>query len=203
MDQLVAAVNFHDWQFQFAALTIVLAPLLWNILARMEYKTRFLTKLMCGNKYWGCYLIAIYVFAFSSYRDYQFSLALESQPTLKFFDHIGFQVAAAILFAVGGILVVSSMWALGLTGTYLGDYFRIYMKERVTSFPFNIVNNPMYDGATLIFTAHALYHRSFAGLLLAALVLVVYRIAILFEEPFTGFIYSQKEKEEKMTKKSR
>ena len=32
------------------------------------------------------------------------------------------------------------MYALGVTGTYLGDYFGILMDEPVTSFPFNVSN---------------------------------------------------------------
>lgn len=32
-------------------------------------------------------------------------------------------MVAAAAFVVGGVLVLSSMWALGITGTYLGDYF--------------------------------------------------------------------------------
>lgn len=35
-----------------------------------------------------------------------------------------------ILFAWGSTLVVSSMWKLGVTGTYLGDYFGILMNVR-------------------------------------------------------------------------
>ena len=78
------------------------------------------------------------------------------------------------MFVVGSTLVVSSMWKLGVTGTYLGtrsgcgkiatkvknppgDYFGILMKERVTSFPFNVTNNPMYDGSTMCFLSTALW----------------------------------------------
>lgn len=35
-----------------------------------------------------------------------------------------------ILFASGSTLVASSMWKLGVTGTYLGDYFGILMDVR-------------------------------------------------------------------------
>lgn len=38
---------------------------------------------------------------------------------------------AAILFTVGSTLVASSMWKLGVTGTYLGDYFGILMTVSV------------------------------------------------------------------------
>lgn len=45
---------------------------------------------------------------------------------------------------------------LGITGTYLGDYFGILMKERVTGFPFNVTDDPMYNGGSLLFLGYAL-----------------------------------------------
>jgi len=45
---------------------------------------------------------------------------------------------------------------LGITGTYLGDYFGILMKERITGFPFNVTDDPMYNGGTLLFLGYAL-----------------------------------------------
>jgi phosphatidylethanolamine/phosphatidyl-N-methylethanolamine N-methyltransferase len=95
------------------------------------------------------------------------------------------------LFGSGLTLVVSSAWALGLTGTYLGDYFGILMKEKVVGFPFNILNNPMYVGSTLCFLGNALRKGSVAGLFITAIVHVCYTIALLFETPFTDHIYSE------------
>jgi len=86
---------------------------------------------------------------------------------------------------------VSSSWALGVLGTYNGDYFRILMEERITQFPFSVVSNPMYLGSTLLFVAHAIWHHSPTGLLLSAWVYFMYRVGLLFEEPFTGYIYAQ------------
>jgi phosphatidylethanolamine N-methyltransferase len=89
---------------------------------------------------------------------------------------------------------LSSMWALGVTGTYLGDYFGILMDKMVTGFPFNVMANPMYNGSTMCFLAHSLWRASPAGLLLTLVVFLVYRIALLFEEPFTAYIYAQRDK---------
>ena len=59
-------------------------------------------------------------------------------------------------FAVGGLLVLSSYYRLGIINTYLGDHFGILLKQRVTGFPFNYFNHPMYEGSTLIFLGYAL-----------------------------------------------
>ena len=89
------------------------------------------------------------------------------------------------------------MWALGVTGTYLGDYFGILMKERVTGFPFNFFDNPMYDGSTLCFFGTALYYGKPTGLLVSLFVYNMYKFALFFEEPFTAKIYEQASKEKK------
>jgi phosphatidylethanolamine/phosphatidyl-N-methylethanolamine N-methyltransferase len=74
------------------------------------------------------------------------------------------------------------MYALGVTGTYLGDYFGILMEEMVTGFPFNVTSCPMYVGSTLSFVATALWVGKPAGLLLTLQVWVAYWIALKFEE---------------------
>ena len=67
------------------------------------------------------------------------------------------QIVPAILFLVGQTFVVTSTWALGVTGTFLGDYFGILMDHRVEGFPFNVLRDPMYVGSTMCFAAGALW----------------------------------------------
>ena len=61
------------------------------------------------------------------------------------------------LFAAGQTFVVTSTWSLGITGTFLGDYFGILMDSRVEGFPFNVLRDPMYVGSTMCFAATALW----------------------------------------------
>ena len=63
---------------------------------------------------------------------------------------------AKLSLIAGSVLVLSSMYKLGITGTYLGDHFGILMNARITSFPFNVVEHPMYYGSTLCFLSMAL-----------------------------------------------
>ena len=91
--------------------------------------------------------------------------------------------------------MLSSMWALGVTGTYLGDYFGILMDEMVTGFPFNVTSSPMYTGSTMSFLGTALWFGKPAGIALAGLVWVAYTIALGFEDPFTAEIYAKRERE--------
>lgn len=92
------------------------------------------------------------------------------------------------------------MWALGITGTYLGDYFGILMDEMVTGFPFNVTSAPMYYGSTMSFLGTAVLFGKPAGILLTIEVLVVYLLALRFEDPFTAGIYAKREKERSQKK---
>lgn len=91
----------------------------------------------------------------------RYHLALSSQPDQPllpsdspFYLHITLPV---ILGVVGQTLVLTSTYALGITGTFLGDYFGILMDHRVEGFPFNVLENPMYVGSTMCFAATALW----------------------------------------------
>lgn len=70
------------------------------------------------------------------------------------------------------------------------------MKERVTGFPFNILEDPMYIGSTLNFLAQAVYRQSVAGLILTGVVYIVYMVySIALENPYTAWIYSKEGRE--------
>jgi methylene-fatty-acyl-phospholipid synthase len=135
------------------------------------------------------------IFSLGILRDYLYESALRSQPTHALLTTPLAQYAAVALVVVGNVLVLSSMWALGVTGTYLGDYFGILMEERVTCFPFSVTDAPMYYGSTLSFLGTAVWFGKPAGVLLTLEVLVVYLVALRFEDPFTAGIYEKREKE--------
>lgn len=196
--------EFIDWNssFKFAIATITFNPVFWNIVARGEYYTHFLTKISFGKPYLGCYLLAFTIFTLGIYRDGVYQAALAEQPTYyPYLENPVVFLLAVATFGFGSVLVVSSMWALGVTGTYLGDYFGILMSERVTGFPFNINDNPMYNGSTLCFLGTALFYAKPAGIATAIYVFVMYKVALKFEEPFTAMIYANKAEEDANKKK--
>jgi phosphatidylethanolamine N-methyltransferase len=144
----------------------------------IEYHNRSLTRLV-GSPYTGCYILAFTIFSLGIFRDHLYHQALNDQP---YYEPLHQPLLAYILFASGNVLVLSSMWALGVTGTYLGDYFGILMDAPVTGFPFNVTGSPMYWGSTMSFLAVALYKGSLAGLLLTVEVFVLYSFALRWEE---------------------
>ncbi|EMG45462.1 OPI3 Phosphatidyl-N-methylethanolamine N-methyltransferase [Candida maltosa Xu316] len=182
-------------QLLYAVGCIAFNPIFWNIAARLEYNTHIITKLSFGSPKLGCYLLAITIFSLGIYRDHVYYDALMAQPNFAPFYHsVIIQALAVFCFGFGNVLVLSSMWALGVTGTYLGDYFGILMTKRVTGFPFNINDNPMYNGSTLCFLGTALWYAKPSGVVVALFVFVMYKIALLFEEPFTAKIYARRAK---------
>ena len=112
---------------------------------------------------------------------FSYERALRAQPAHPLLQHPAVHLASYGLFLSGNVLVLSSMWALGLTGTYLGDYFGILMDAPVTSFPFNVTAAPMYHGSTLSFLGTALWSGKPAGLVLTGLVAVAYAVARTYE----------------------
>ena len=128
-------------------------------------------------------------------RDFLYERALRAQPSHPLLSGPYVDAAAYTLLISGNVLVLSSTWALGITGTFLGDYFGILMDDIVTGFPFNVTDAPMYYGSTMSFLGSALLYGKPAGLLLTLEVLVVYLVALRFENPFTAGIYARREKE--------
>ncbi|KAL7907145.1 phospholipid methyltransferase [Trichoderma velutinum] len=180
--------------------SIIFNPLFWNIVARQEYHNKILTRLFGGRPYPACYALAVTIFSLGLLRDWLYKQALSEQPSHPLLETLYSQAAGYTLFILGNILVVSSTWRLGITGTFLGDYFGILMDEMVTGFPFNVTSAPMYWGSTMNFLGTALAFGKPAGILLTIGVYIVYIIALRFEDPFTAGIYAKREREREAAK---
>ncbi|XP_053067654.1 phosphatidylethanolamine N-methyltransferase isoform X3 [Acinonyx jubatus] len=159
--------------------------------ARWEQRTRKLSKVF-RSPYLACYSLGAAILLLNVLRSHCFTQAMLSQPKMESLDNpTAYRVGLALL-GIGSTFVLSSFFALGFTGTFLGDYFGILMEARVTTFPFNILDNPMYWGSTANYLGWAIMHASPTGLLLTVVVALIYMVAIQYEEPFTAQIYQQK-----------
>jgi len=190
-------IDLDQKSLAVAAAAILFNPIFWNTVARQEYHNKVLTKLAGGNSRNACYGLAVTIFSLGIFRDFLYERALRAQPSHPLLQTELASYIAYALLASGNVLVLSSMWALGVTGTYLGDYFGILMDDIVTGFPFNVCSAPMYYGSTMSFLGSAILFGKPAGILLTLEVLVVYLIALQFEDPFTAGIYAKREKEQK------
>ncbi|XP_069590795.1 phosphatidylethanolamine N-methyltransferase isoform X2 [Ranitomeya imitator] len=189
-------VDLTDYNFLLAVACIIFNPLFWNVVARWEYHTHALSRIF-GSPYAACYILGALIIFLAVFRSHCFTEAISSQPHSWFLKRPEFYYLGVALVACGFALVITSFLALGFVGTYLGDYFGILMEEKVTGFPFNIMENPMYWGSTANYLGLALMNSSPAGLILTAVVALCYKVAILFEGPFTEKIYRNKAKTKK------
>ena len=188
-------IDFNDSHLHWTATVICLCPLIWNLLGRLCF-FGIPKQTPMYQRHIMCYLLMLWIFSFSSYRDYLIRETISKQQQLvldEFYVNVSVSLAM-ILFVVGQLFVLSSFYKLGITGTFLGDYCGILMETPVQTFPFNFLDNPMYLGSTLSFLALAFYYRSPIGFLLTFEIYLVYQIALRFEEPFTKSIYEQKNK---------
>ena len=160
-----------------------------------EYRNKLLTNLFGGRAQTACYGLAGTIFSLGMVRDYIYKTAITEQPTHPLLLSVYSQAAAYTLLAAGNTLVISSTYKLGITGTFLGDYFGFLLDEMVTGFPFNVCGAPMYWGSTMSFLGTALLFGKPAGILLTAWVYIVYHVALQFEDPFTSEIYAKRERE--------
>eukprot|EP01064_Diplonema_japonicum_P031420 TRINITY_DN5613_c0_g2_i1.p1 TRINITY_DN5613_c0_g2~~TRINITY_DN5613_c0_g2_i1.p1 ORF type:complete len:199 (+),score=40.40 TRINITY_DN5613_c0_g2_i1:55-651(+) len=196
---MTSIIDFSNKTFWKSCLVTALCPTIWNIVARAEYRDQVVSKVFAGSRTAGAYAMAAWIFGFSTYRDIVFKQAIEEQPSIKNEgNEKALQVTGYSLLTLGSIFVGSSFMRLGITGTFLGDYFGILMKEMVTGFPFNVLSHPMYVGATMNFLGLSSLAGSPAGALLSAWVWIVYYVSTTFYEgPFTSMIYAKQAEKEK------
>uniref|UniRef100_A0A3Q1ELX3 Phosphatidylethanolamine N-methyltransferase n=1 Tax=Acanthochromis polyacanthus TaxID=80966 RepID=A0A3Q1ELX3_9TELE len=180
MEELLKHINFHDSSFCVAVIAIIFNPFFWNVVARWEYRTQQLSKLF-GSPYLACYALGFMIILLNVYRSHSMTVAMRAQARWEVMDRTDVFYIGIALMVLGTLLVVSSFLALGFTGTFLGDYFGILMDEKVTGFPFNVTENPMYWGSTANYLGLALIGASPVGLLLTATVAMAYKVAIRFE----------------------
>lgn len=180
-----------QWHFWMAALCAAVNPIFWNVVARLEYYTHIWSRLFCGARCGIC-VLAVSILALNTIRTTAFHHAVEKGPKSEILSsYPAVRTLGLALICLGALFVCTSFWKLGFYGTFLGDYFGILMNERVTGFPFSLLNHPMYIGSVMMYVGQSCLSASFTGLLLSLWIYFAYKAAIFFEEPFTNMIYAK------------
>ena len=195
-----SAIDFSNPLLYFEMFHIFLNPFLWNAIGQIEYKTRKISKLFGGNAKLAVYMVFIVIFSLGLSRNYLYKVIVDNSTQLDWNETLC-NVIGYLFWGIGMTLVVSSSWRLGIIGTYDGDYvnffylihvqFGLLFDEKITGFPYNLTDSPMYDGSTLNFLGHAFTHRSPVGFFLTLWVYIIYRIGCHFEDYYTNKIYSE------------
>ncbi|KAM4527083.1 phosphatidylethanolamine N-methyltransferase [Fundulus diaphanus] len=196
IEEFIKHIDFRDSSFCIAVIAIIFNPLFWNVVARWEHYTRGLSRLF-GSPYLACCSLGLVIILLNVLRSHSMTVVMKTQARWEPMERTEVFYFGISLMVLGTLLVVSSFVALGFTGTFLGDYFGILMDEKVTGFPFNLTENPMYWGSTANYLGLALIGASPVGLVLTAVVALAYKVAIRFEGPFTEQIYQQRNQRRK------
>uniref|UniRef100_H3CPN0 Phosphatidylethanolamine N-methyltransferase n=2 Tax=Tetraodon nigroviridis TaxID=99883 RepID=H3CPN0_TETNG len=200
MESLLKLINFYDTSFFIAVMAIIFNPLFWNLQScgwkknKRKYSRCFGSDQSSNKSFSDCSKLWVIVDVLTKHC---MTIAMKAQPRWELMNRAEVFYAGTALIVAGTVLVVSSFLALGFTGTFLGDYFGILLDEKVTVFPFNVMENPMYWGSTANYLGLALIGASPVGLILTATVAAVYKVAIQFEGPFTAQIYRERSQSRK------
>jgi phosphatidylethanolamine N-methyltransferase len=192
-NELLSYIDF-DLHFFLSAFMIIICPVTWNLVARLEFHTKYFSKLTGDNRL-AADIFAHILIEMGIFRNFVYTRLIQAQRPYDGLtatqEGISFYLGA-LCSLLGASLVVLSLYRLGIHGIYYADYFGILMKEKVTAFPYNVTNNPLYQGSTFLFLSGAFYYKSVTGFLLTFLVYVMYKFAAIMENPMTDLIYSEK-----------
>ncbi len=179
--------NFEFW---LSAFMIFICPITWNLVARFEFHTKYFSKLAGDNRL-AADIFAHILIEMGIFRNFIYHRVVKNQPQFDIgYDEL-ITIISYVMLAIGMILVFGAYYRLGIHGIYYADYFGILMKEKVSAFPYNVTDNPMYGGSTLIFLSGALYHKAYCGFGLSVLAFLMYIVASILENPMTELIYSE------------
>ena len=182
------------WEFWVAMLCAAANPIFWNAVARLEYYTHLWSRVFCGARC-GIWILAASILQLNAIRTALFYQAMERGPKSEFLGaYPAFKALGVALVCIGALFVCASFWKLGFYGTFLGDYFGILMEERVTGFPFSLLDHPMYMGSVMMYVGQSCLSASVNGLVLSFWIYLTYKAAIFIEEPFTAKMYAKKQK---------
>ncbi len=180
-----------EWRTILACGAVMLNPLFWNIISQLEYRTHLVSRVAGGPRR-GVTLLALGIVSFNYLRTTLFHKVMENHATCAPMQTPLFDALGYIFIITGAVFVMSSSYRLGFFCSFMGDYFGILLEEKVTNFPFNVVDDPMYVGSTLVYLGFSFQHASVVGVILTGCIALSYVAAILFEQPFTAQIYKDK-----------
>jgi len=175
------SINFKNPLLWLSMAHILFNVSYWNITSRIQYKTKIFTKLFKDKKT-AVYVHTVLVFCFGLSRDYLYKYVVNTSNIFPLIDNQYMSYLGYLLLFMGGILVLSATYKLGIIGTFNGDAYGFLLPSIITSFPFNLFNAPMYLGSTLNFLGYAIIKCSATGIFLTMLVALAYGCGTFFEE---------------------
>ena len=176
-------INFREPKFLETLAYSFLCFALWVILPHLQFKYRLLSRFTGGDEGKACDFLAYFLIYIGTLRNHAFNEAVNNNIHMNYGDwEVPIQILSYLSMIYGLLLVVFSFYRLGMRNMYFGDHFGFLFKERITSFPYNHVENPQYIGTTTFFLGFSLAFHSPAGIFITVVVNMLYNLLNLIEE---------------------
>ncbi|PRP80971.1 hypothetical protein PROFUN_11085 [Planoprotostelium fungivorum] len=183
--------------FLAALAAIVLHVVNYNVTAQIEYNTRIFTRLLGKH---AIYYYAVYLVSSAAVRDHFIDQQLRADSNTFPVPLIGWLplLTSWTLFLFGIGLNLWTLYTLGIKGMYNGDSFGFLFDAprcKVTTGPYQYLEDPQYVGTAIAMFAAALYYQSVTGLYLTIFLMLVFYLSVKYVEgPHMHRIYSEKNK---------
>jgi methylene-fatty-acyl-phospholipid synthase len=166
--------------------------IVWGILPHLQHKHKLISSLFSGNKEISADFLAFILIHIGTFRNYAFFEALLSNKRFDYGEYnIISTIFGVIFLCIGSLFWLTSLWKLGLRGSYFGDHFGFILKKKIESFPFNILENPQYNGSKLFLLGQSIIMRSLIGVILTLFISFLYSfVFFVFEKKNMNTIYS-------------
>ena len=121
-------IDFSKPSLYTSIFFIILCPILYNLLARLEYFYKSISKIFNGDKKRANKVYSFFMMLVGIIRNYFYYEALKVQPTISYesYDQLLFTLSIFVA-AFGLTLIIFSSFRLGVRGVYYADYFDIKM----------------------------------------------------------------------------
>jgi phosphatidylethanolamine N-methyltransferase len=192
---LLDYIDLKDKDFQLCIHLTTLNLVLHGLLPTLQYKYKLISKFTGDDLGRAADFLAYLLIHIGTMRNYAFFEAVySSQPYELGFGNILASVLGVLSILIGSFLVLLCFKKLGLRGMYFGDHFG-FASNKITSFPYNYLENPQYIGSVLVYFGVAIFFRSVTGVLLTLTIILFYQILFyLFEKKRLREIYNDEKK---------
>ena len=179
-----------------------LSLIVWGILPHLQHKRRLITWAFSDNKEIAADFMAFILIHIGTFRNYAFFESLMSNKRLDFGEfNDASTIIGTIFLCFGALLWISALLKLGLRGSYFGDHFGFVSNKKVDSFPFNVLENPQYNGSKIFLLGQSIITRSVIGCVLTLFISFLYTfVFFIFEKKNMKTIYADEDNEDNKEK---
>lgn len=180
-----------DRNVQQVLLYSFISLFVWGILPHLQHKHKLISWAFSDNQEIAADFLAFLLIHIGTFRNYAFFESLFSNKRLDFGEYNDIStILGTVILCIGSLFWITSLLKLGLRGSYFGDHFGFVFVRKVDSFPFNVLENPQYNGSKLFLLGQSIIYRSVMGFVLTVFISLLYSFVFFaFEKKNMKTIY--------------